>query len=73
MKIVYLIPTKKEMFAKVSIIISKGFNERLHEKKMIITKCQPFQKDVRNKWTYNGTSFTILFKLKVVIFFVHCD
>lgn len=33
MKIVYLISTKKEMFAKVSIIISKGFNERLHEKK----------------------------------------
>lgn len=48
MKIVYAIPTKKEMFAKVSIIISKGLNERLHEKKMI-TKFQPFQKDVRNK------------------------
>lgn len=68
MKIVYAIPTKKEMFAKVSNIISKGFNERLHEKKND-NKISTIQKDVRNKWTYNGTSFTILFKLKVVIFF----
>lgn len=53
MKIVYSIPTKKEMFAKVSYIISKGFNKPLY---------------VKNKITYTDTSFTIIFELKVVIF-----